>query len=126
MTLNVVYDNLTAAANSIEGTVEPMASYSLLKMCYAQETIGHQELAGWIDTIGQGAEEMGGELFVAMTEVATALDFVATYFSATDDAVEMCFAKDPMTTLGLPEGYNPGPPSFGPAITSSSPTGPGR
>ena len=117
MTFIVVHDNLVRAASDIRDEVAPLEGWSPMSMCYMAEVYGHQELASWMDTVVQAVESGAEELHDAMTDIAGALDYVAGYFAETDEQVAMCYATDPITALGLPEGFDPGPPRIGPATT---------
>lgn len=123
MTLNVVHDNLTAAADRIEDTVAPMESYTLPVLSLRPEVIGHQELVEWMDALKADAQQMGNELFTAMTAIAASLDETATDFSQTDDAVGTSFGMDPLTRFGLPGGFGSAPPTTN-SPAPSPPAGP--
>jgi hypothetical protein len=67
-------------------------------------------------TIAGQVDDAAAQLREAMVGIAGALDYVASRYESTDDQVAQCFAQDPITALGLPEGFDPGPPRIGPAV----------
>ncbi len=120
MSFEVVPTELRAAAETLRTEVDPFAGFTVLQVCYADTALGHVELDTWMTTIAGQVDDAAAQLREAMVGIAGALDYVASRYESTDDQVAQCFAQDPITALGLPEGFDPGPPRIGPAVPLQS------
>lgn len=116
MSFEVITSELSEAADALHRQVDPLTGQTVLQVCYADSAFGHVELAAWLTTVTQQMDDAIGDLRVTMSGIADALDYVAARYDTTDDLVAQCFVHDPIVALGLPEGFDPGPPRIGPAV----------
>lgn len=98
MSLEVVVENLRAAADTLRRTTEPMAGYELDVADLGAEQVGHVELAAWLEAVVDQCTQAGQALRDGAVTLADTLDRTARDFERTDQCVAVGFGPTPSTT----------------------------
>ena len=119
MSFEVVIENLRAAADTLRTTTDPMADYELGVTKLDSDTMGHIELAAWLEAVVEQCDNAGQALRDGAVTLAETLEATAADFERTDEQQAQQYTFPSL--LPVP-GSTPTPPVYGPPAPSTTPT----